>query len=249
MATRRGHLEGALGGLLAPDVRQIGSPPGRRARRPRSLDRERLVAPQVAEHLGEAARRADFDPRCEGGLVAVGLRNQRLGAAGRPGGQHQREGPVHAAQAAVERQLAHERSSDQRLRLDRARGGQDPEGNRKIQAGAALAHPRGGQADRDPPVRKPFARRGDRGADPGDALPDRRLREPDEVDPRQQGADADLDLDRDPFDAVERSADHARQARVLPGPGRRSNEGRAERTRPCLPPSKGPARAGEAFHP
>jgi hypothetical protein len=243
------HLEGPLGALLAPDVREVRRrEAGPAIRNRRRADGEQGAPPQVAQHRREIGSRENADPWREGRLGSIGRRQQQIFAAGVAGGERQREGPRHGAQPAVQGQLAHQGLPLEDPGLDGALGSEDAHRNGEIEPRAALAQPGGGQVDRHPPLRESLATGSDCGTHAGHALAHGGLGESDEVDAREEGADPHLHLDGDSIDAVERGADHAGH-RVLQGPCGAGVEGRVERTRPCLPPSKGPARAGEAFQP
>ncbi len=214
-----GHdLEGPLGPRLSPDVPKIHPEGGIGGPRRGGLggSRENATPIEGFHHRAEIVRDPDVDPGGEARLRAVLAGNDHPTGARRSQAEGSRESAPHGAEPAVEGELADQGERPEAALVQSSCGGQDSDGDRQIQACAALSDPRGGKIDRDATKRDAPADRRDRGSDPGGALSHRRLGKADDVDPRDLGADPDLHLDRDAVDARERGPEDARHS-DLPG--------------------------------
>jgi len=83
----------------------------------------------------------------------------------------------------------------ERPMIDRTRGGENPHGDRQVEACAGFLQTGRGEVYGDPPVWKFFANGRDRGPDSGGTLSHRGFGETHDVDPGQLGTDPHLDLD------------------------------------------------------
>ncbi len=87
------------------------------------------------------------------------------------------------------------------VRDDLLRGDDDAYGNRQVEAGPFLADVRRGEADGDAAIGENATGVAYSGAHPFARLLHRRVRQTDDVDPRQPGEEVDLDLDELAFEA------------------------------------------------
>ena len=153
MLSGRGDLEGPAGVALTLDVGQLrvgGTAPLGNA----CIGRERRHAIEVGTHFEQGVGRQDPQPRHQRGLRGV-VRRQDQGArlAHRLAGHGQH--PPHRPKLARQRQLADELMLVEPLRLDLARGDQDADRDRQIEATAFLGKIGRREIDGNAPLRKP----------------------------------------------------------------------------------------------
>ena len=173
-----------------------------------------------AQQTGDPVERrsADhLDPAHERGLPGVPGRHDQPGVAALPRPQRRGQRSADAAELAAERQLSAERAALERLGRHLPAGGEQPDGDREVEARARLAHVRGREVDRDAHERELEARVLDRRAHALPRLPDRAVGQAHERERRQPAAYVHLDGDvmaADPLEGEGRDAgEHAGQAR------------------------------------
>ena len=221
---------------LAPDVGRgrdgagaaTGGGRGRRrgpGRRPRRTATARRAWPRRATSAAAHQRRlpdvAQRDHQAE--------RRRRVGQ-----GDHAR----HVAQRAVQAQFAAEGEALGAPGAQLAGGDEEADGDGQVEAGAALAHARGRQVDRDPPQRPRQAAREDGGADPVACLAHRGVGQAHDGEPGQ--AVGDVDLDRDGAADGATSVAEATEASML----KERSHWRLFLGRICLCPRTGCSQAG-----
>ena len=206
MAPGRCDLEGPLGQGLAADVREAG---GRRAvfrssrafgcvrqgRGQRLGQGQALHIEEVGDDLAQIGGGPHHEARGMLGARRATRRHDGLAHSRQAQGQKRREAAPGRPQTPVQRQLAEEGSTRQGLRRELTRCRQDRDGDREVEARPVLPELRRREVHRDPPVGERQARGRDRASDPRNALPDRRLGQPDYVDAGQLGGDPNFDFD------------------------------------------------------
>jgi len=178
----------------------------------------------VAErHRAEVRRAQHVQSGGEGRFRRILRRRDHLAAARIAHRECEGQCPAHRSDAPVERELPHHADADQRARFDTARRGEHRDRDREIETRPGLSQFRGRQVDRHTAIRKTLTNRRNRGAHARGTLANRQLRQPDDVDPRQLGADPDLDLDRHAVHAEQCRADRPRHPGIAAraGPGGR----------------------------
>jgi hypothetical protein len=219
VAPGRGDAQGPPGALLPPDFAEAGAA-GLGQQLDLGLGRlDDAAAHQVSHHLRQVRGRPHSQARREGRLLRVCRWDDDVRAARVAQCDDQRQRSGHRPQPPVEGQFAHEAHARHGFRGKGRRGCQDPERDRQVQAGAALAQRRRRQVDRDTALGKALAGRCDRGPDAQRALAHSRFGKSDDVDPRQHRADADLDFDLDSVDPGERGTVYSRQSEPSTGTG------------------------------
>lgn len=203
MTARRRDLERELGVLLAAHVGEIDHVGPARIGAHLFGARQLVRAREPARHLGQRGGGVDrhVGQRCRfRGALA---RQHHRSYLARAGEARHRQASGHAAQRAVERQLAEEQHPIERAHRDDLLRGEDPDGDREIERGAVLAHVGGREVDRHLARGQLPAGVGDRRAHAHAALLDRARAQPDEVVAGQAERDIDLGADRVRLDAEE----------------------------------------------
>ncbi len=214
----RGDLQPALDLLLPPHVRQVDA--GRRLVALVQLQRpgvggvggDRRRAVKVGEQIAERGDRQHLHARHQRGLARVVLGDE--GAADAAGSRqaYHRQHAVDVAHRAVKPQLPHQdRVAQDAVGGHLPRGDEDAERDRQVVGRPLLAHVRRRQIDRDVPVREARPGVADRRAHPLPRLLDRRVRQPDDEEPRLPHPDVDLHLDQQPVEPNRRATEHRGQ--------------------------------------
>ena len=173
-------------------------------------DSRRLPA-QQGDQLAEVPRRLHLvaaDRRRFTGVLRRHDQPPHLLAAG-PGGDGQHA--ADRAESSVEGQLADEERARQRRRVDDARRGEHPDGDRDVVGGAVLAQIGRRQVDRDPARRQLEAAVLQRAADPNPPLANAGVGQPDDVAAGEADRHVDLDVDRSGFDSHHRGGGDTRE--------------------------------------
>ena len=192
VASRRRHLEGSATDGLAAHVGEIGlvARPGDHGRRGR-VGPLRLAA-QHAGQVPECRSAVDITSTHQRGFPHVTQRHHQ--AEGRRGvgqGDHARDVP----QRSVEPELAAEGKVLRAGGVDLAGGDEQPHRDGQVQPGAALAHSRGRQVDRDAPERPGQTAGQDGGTHPVARLAHRRVGQADDGEAGKAVGHVDLDGD------------------------------------------------------
>ena len=175
MATGRGNLDGAAAERLSAHVGQVGLPGGGRRRLLRRGGLRPLATP--SQQRGPARPASRLRPRIRRGRASPRARHRaappcstapwrRPGRPCRGRGGASRSDPTRRRSARPSRHVGAELTVRH----------QDADGDRQVEAGAALPDPRWRQIDRHPPQRPRQAARQDRGAHPVTGLHGRRRR-------------------------------------------------------------------------
>jgi hypothetical protein len=204
-----GNFQRALGACLALDVGQIwmlfrAHGPGGR------LGRERCRAREVRADGEQAFRRMDHGALDQRRLArAVDGQHECAPVADRA--QRHGERAAHGAQLAGERELARKLVAFQALARDLARGGENTERDRKIEASALLRELGWREIDRDAPGGKSEVAVHQGRAHPFPALTNLRVRETHDREARQAVAEMNLDGHVRGVEPGERTAVHDRK--------------------------------------
>ena len=204
MSAGGGDLEGALGRLLAADLGEVGGARNRRFELPESgcgSLGERRRAEQVFDRFADGPQSAHRQRAGRGGLAGVRRRQQELPASTLAPEVGDRQAAAHRAHTAVQPELAAEEAAVERLRRQRAVGGEQRQGDREIEVVALLAQVGGREVDRHGARRQIEAAVAQRAAHPLAAFAHGGVRKSDDLHLGQAGLDVDLDLHRTGFDS------------------------------------------------
>jgi len=176
-----------------------------RGDRPRG-GRDRVLPAQEPYRLAEGRHRMYGESVHERCLRRRGGRHDRPPDPRLVRGEGHRQRPPHRPQAPIERELAQEDRVRGRLRAHLAGGNEEGHRQGEVEPRSLLAEVGRGEVGRDPELGEGEARVADCGPDPFPRLRDLLLRQPDDREPGEAGADIALDLDQPRLDPVRGSA-------------------------------------------
>ena len=169
----------------------------------------------LAAKIGGSLREMPDGNRLDPGKRGLGARPRCAEDPWQPSAPRslgQRDHASHGPEAPVEPELADGRVVVEPLARDLARGGEDGQGDREVEARALLPKLRGREIDRDSPTNGPFELGG------GDSAPDAVLRllagavgKPDDGEAGDAVVEVSLDLDAAGIETDERMRDGARE--------------------------------------
>ncbi len=190
-----GHLERALDVLLRLDLGEIDREARLGLELRRRHGRDALVPAQMVHELGNVLDRVDGHPVGKGGLGRVARRDEELTDADLLGRERHRERAGDGADVPREADLAEKRRRGRRL-ADLPRGAQDAQQHRQVIERAGLARVRRGEVHRQTADRELHAVGLDGAAHALARLLDGRIRQADDVKPRQAVGHVALHADR-----------------------------------------------------
>ncbi len=210
------HLQGALGGGLAPDVGKVGL-----VRRTCAHERgyvgsgrgNGIFAQQVTAHFEQSAGAADLQSFDHRGLGDIGVRNQDTAESGRTGGESHGKGTAHGAQISLEPDLAQHHVLLEAVFGQLAAGHQNAERDGKIESRAVFTNVGRGKVDRDAAERETKAGVHQRRTDPFPALFYRAMGKADCRERGQSVGNVHLDIHRIGVDAEDRGRTDSGQQR------------------------------------
>ena len=193
--SRGRNLQGAFRDFLSAHVGQVRTGRGGAGGQPpRAVGGQWLIAAQVCGQFEQVGGGVDFAAASQRGLRGV-VGGHRQGPPSTDRGQGRRQHPANRAQFAAQAQLGVEFHALGGLDRELARGGQNTQRDRQVEAAALLGQVRRCQVDRDPPGREFETGIDQCGADPVLALLDRGFRQSNDRQAGQPASQVDFDTD------------------------------------------------------